>query len=660
MPLKFWDEAFLTATYLINRMPTRVIDNTSPIECLFHKTPDYSPLKIFGCACWPHLRPYNKHKLSFRSKECVFLGYSASHKGYKCLDVDSGRVYVSRDVIFDENVFPFARTSLEPSPDIPNPPPAVRNFHLADHSVNFGFDHMATLVLPNPLHAAASPEINSAAEPAVPEDSTGLATTAVPASSVPAVETEEQTETCTSPVGSPATVTPPPAASMPRTRLQNNIRKPKIRTDGTVTYSVVHTASSEPTSYIEAMKQPPWKEAMIDEFRALLVNKTWHLIPHRSDLNIIDCKWVFKLKQKVDGTIDRHKARLVAKGFTQEYGIDYEETFSPVVKSSTIRLLLSLAVTCDWSIRQIDIQNAFLHGYLSEDVYMCQPPGFIDSKYPDHICKLDKALYGLKQAPRAWFSRLSNKLIDLGFSPSKADVSLFIYNKNGIQLYMLIYVDDIIIIGSSSSVVSHLIAQLRDDFAVKDLGSLSYFLGIQVCHTSKGLLLSQQKYITDLLTRTNMIHSKGVPTPMLPKEKLSLHDGTPLSPEDATRYRSVVGSLQYLSHTRPDISFSMNRVCQFLSKPTTEHWSVVKRILRYLHETIDMSLCFNKSGAPLLSAFSDADWAGDADDRRSTGGFAVFFGGNIISWSSRKQSTVSRSSTEAEYKAIADATAEVI
>jgi hypothetical protein len=157
-----------------------------------------------------------------------------------------------------------------------------------------------------------------------------------------------------------------------------------------------------------------------------------------------------------------------------------------------------------------------------------------------------------------------------------------------------------------------------------------------------------------------MMHSKGVSTPMLPKEKLSLHGGTPISPDDATRYRSVVGSLQYLSHTRPDISFPVNRVCQFLSNPTTEHWSVVKRILQYLHDTIDMGLCFTKSGAPLLSAFSDADWAGDADDRRSTGGFAVFFGGNLISWSSRKQSTVSRSSTEAEYKAIADATAEVI
>jgi hypothetical protein len=442
--------------------------------------------------------------------------------------------------------------------------------------------------------------------------------------------------------------------------LQHNIRKPKQRTDGTVTYSVVRTSSSEPTSYIEALKHPSWNQAMIDEFQALLINKTWHLIPPRADLNIIDCKWVFKLKEKADGIVDRYKARLVAKGFHQEYGIDYEETFNLVVKPTTIRLLLSLAVTRGWCIRQIDIQNAFLHGYLSENVYMRQPPGFMDSKYPNYICKLDKALYGLKQAPRAWFSRLSNKLVDLGFSPSKADVSLFIYNKHGTQLYMLIYVDDIIILGSSTMVVTHLLAQLRDAFAVKDLGPLNYFLGIQVRHTSQGLLLSQQKYIHDLLTRTNMMHSKGVPTPMLPAEKLSLTGGTTLSSDDASCYRNIVGSLQYLAHTKPDISFSVNRVCQFLSSPTSEHWSAVKRILRYLHETVDMGICIKKSGSLLLSAFSDADWAGDSDDRRSTGGFTVFFGGNLISWSSRKQSTVSRSSTEAEYKAIVDATAELI
>lgn len=399
---------------------------------------------------------------------------------------------------------------------------------------------------------------------------------------------------------------------------------------------------------------------MNEEFQALIKNQTWHLVPPRSGLNVIDSKWIFKLKYHPDGTIARHKARLVAKGFKQQYGVDYEDTFSPVVKPTTIRLLLSLAVSQDWSLRQIDIQNAFLHGVLNEDVYMKQPPGFEDSTHPHYLCKLDKSLYGLKQAPRAWFSRLSGALLQLRFQASKADVSLFIFNKGGIHMYILIYVDDIIIVSSSTLATDRLLDQLRKDFAVKDLGPLNYFLGIEVHHTSNGLVLTQRKYIEDLLLRTSMEATKGVASPMLPTDKLSLDDGDPLSPEDTTKYRSVVGALQYLSFTRPDISFSVNKVCQFLSRPTTVHWTAVKCILRYLRHTCDLDLSFTKSGSLLLSAFSDADWAGNPDDRRSTGGYTIFYGGNLISWSSRKHPTVSRSSTEAEYKEIANATAELI
>jgi hypothetical protein len=371
------------------------------------------------------------------------------------------------------------------------------------------------------------------------------------------------------------------------------------------------------------MEHPLWRQAMVEEFEALIRNKTWHLIPPRPGLNIIDSKWVFKLKQNPDGSIARHKAQLVAKGFKQQFGVDYDDTFSPVVKPTTIHILLSLAVAKGWNLHQIDIQNAFLHGFLNGDVYMHQPPGFIDVDHPTYIYKLDKALYGLKQDPRAWFARLSSKLLQLGFSASKADVSLFIFNRDGVQIHMLIYVDDIIIVRSSSSATEKLLAQLKVDFAVKDLGNLIYFLGIHVHLVSGGLLLTQQKYIRDLLTRTNMLASNGVPTPMLPTDKLCLDGGDKLSPDDATRYRSVIGALQYLSHTRPDISFCVNRVCQFMSSPAV-HWATVKRILRYLHYTIDMDLHFTKIGSTLFSAFSDADWAGNLDDHRSTGGYAIF------------------------------------
>jgi histone deacetylase 1/2 len=449
------------------------------------------------------------------------------------------------------------------------------------------------------------------------------------------------------------------ADTRPRTRSQSGIRKPKVYTDGTIRYGCF-TSSGEPQHLNEALENKNWKEAMDLEYSALMKNKTWHLVPPKKGTNIIDCKWVYKIKRKSDGSLDRYKARLVAKGFKQRYGIDYDDTFSPVVKAATIRIVLSVAVSKGWSLRQLDVQNAFLHGLLEEEVYMKQPPGYEDKSLPNYVCKLDKALYGLKQAPRAWYSRLSMKLQDLGFKPSKADTSLFFYEKGNISMYVLVYVDDIIVASSTPSATSALLNDLNKDFALKDLGDLHYFLGIEVNKVLDGIILTQEKYASDVLKRVGMSDCKPVTTPMSTSEKLSIHEGDALGPNDATQYRSVVGALQYLTLTRPDISFSVNKVCQFLHAPTTVHWAAVKRIMRYIKHTTKLGLKIGKTPSLLVSGFSDADWAGSLDDRRSTGGFAIFLGSNLVSWNARKQATVSRSSTEAEYKALANATAEIM
>jgi histone deacetylase 1/2 len=227
-------------------------------------------------------------------------------------------------------------------------------------------------------------------------------------------------------------------------------------------------------------------------------------------------------------------------------------------------------------------------------------------------------------------------------------------------MFILVYVDDIIVTGSAMSAIQTLLRDLQSVFALKDLGDLHFFLGIEVRRESDGITLSQSKYVGDILRRVGMASCKGAVTPMSAGEKLSLTVGEKLGPEDATKYRRTVGALQYLVLTRPDIAYSVNKVCQYLHSPTSVHWTAVKRILRYLSSTASTGMLIRRSSSTLVSAFSDADWAGCLDDRKSTGGFAVFFGSNLISWSARKQATVSRSSTEAEYKALANATAEIV
>lgn len=261
----------------------------------------------------------------------------------------------------------------------------------------------------------------------------------------------------------------------PATHLQQGIRKSKVYIDGTIRYGQLATTSEGPSNLQSALSDKNWKHAMDVEYEALHKNKTWHLVPPQKGKNVIDCKWVYKIKRRSDEKIERYKARLVAKGFKQRYGIYYEDTFSPVVKAAAIRLVLSLAVSRNWCLCQLDVQNAFLHGLLEEEVYMRQPPEYEDKTKPHYLCKLDKALYGLKQAPRAWYSRLCHKLQTLGFVPSKGDTSLFFYRKGNHIIFMLVYVDDIIVASSSQEAVDALLRDQREEFAIKDLESCIIF-----------------------------------------------------------------------------------------------------------------------------------------------------------------------------------------
>ncbi|KAL5729905.1 hypothetical protein ACHQM5_002793 [Ranunculus cassubicifolius] len=397
---------------------------------------------------------------------------------------------------------------------------------------------------------------------------------------------------------------------------------------------------------------------MIEEFNALIQNQTWSLVPPHPTQQPVGCKWIFKIKYKADGSIERRKARLVAKGYHQQFGIDFTETFCPVAKPTTIRVLLSLAAQGDWKVLQLDVSNAFLHGHLEEDVYMIQPPGFQDPLKPNHVCKLHKSLYGLKQTPRAWYSTLSDSLISLGFIMSSTDHSLFTLTSNNSVVYMLVYLDDILLTGNDPSMCQTVLQHLQNNFAVKNLGPIHYFLGLEIQKTSTGYFLHQSKYATDILSKAFMLDCKPCSTPSSTSYKLDGINGEPLSPTEASTYRSIVGALQYLSWTRPDICFSINQVCQYLHSPRSTHFQDVKCILRFIKGTLSHGLAICK-GPNTVIAYCDSDWAGSPDDRRSTTGFSVFLGLNLVSWCAKKQPTVARSSTEAEYRALAYTSVEI-
>ncbi|KAL5537784.1 hypothetical protein UlMin_045380 [Ulmus minor] len=624
MPLKYWFYAFQAAIYLINRMPTRVLQYVSPYSILFHKNPDYMLMKVFGCLCYPFIRPYNSHKLQFRSVKCLFVGYSPQHKGYMCLDYTSGRVYVTRHVIFDENNFPLKSTAVVTSETNGSHTPALVSspFFTSPLPTSVPSDTVADSLI-------SSQTLNPENRPNTPS----------PENSEPRPDLDPSI---------PIQTAEGPCKMV--TRSQHGIFKKKK--------FFVAEKVKEPTTVKQALKDSNWTTAMDKEYAALVKNNTWDLVDSPPDMNIIGCKWVFKIKYKADGSIDRHKARLVAKGYNQTHGLDYFETFSPVVKPATIRIVLTLALSSGWVVRQLDVQNAFLNGDLEEQVYMSQPLGFVHSSFPHKVCKLRKALYGLKQAPRAWFTRLSNALLSWGFVSSRSDSSMFLCFGRTTTLIVLVYVDDILITGSSNTQIADLVAKLHSSFALRDLGLLAYFLGIEVSYDSKSMHLCQTKYISDLLDRNDMQDCKPAKTPGVVGKSLSQYDGDLF--EDPTKYRSVVGALQYVTLTRPDISFAVNKACQFMQSPTSAHWLAVKRILRYLRGTMQDGIKLQASDHLQIQAYTDADYASTPDDRRSSSGYCLYMGENLVSWSATKQKVVSRSSAESEYRGLAIAAAEIV
>lgn len=417
-----------------------------------------------------------------------------------------------------------------------------------------------------------------------------------------------------------------------------------------------------PQSHKEAMRSPDagkWREAEKSEFESLMENKTWVLVPRPKGRHVVSNRWVYDIKH--DG---RYKARLVAKGFTQVWGEDYHETFSPVARFESIRYLLAHAALEDWDIESMDVKTAFLNGDLDEEIYMEQPEGWVIPGKEDHVCLLKKAIYGLKQASRQWNAKIHQSLLDLGFTRTYSDAGIYVYRRQGGDhvTIVVLYVDDLLLMGNQSSHIKHVKKALSKQYKMTDLGSVQRFLGLRITRdrSTRMIDIDQEEYIQSVLERFQMADCKPSRTP-LPAGAVLASADEPASDQFRQRYQSLIGSLLYaMLGTRPDISFAVTRLSKFNANPSEAHMSYAKYVLRYLQGTKAYRLRYKGASNDGLISYSDSDWAEDRDDRHSTSGFVFLMAGGAISWASRRQPTISLSSTEAEYKAASDTCRQLI
>ena len=399
--------------------------------------------------------------------------------------------------------------------------------------------------------------------------------------------------------------------------------------------------------------------AMREEMLAIDKNGTWEMEIPPPNCRPIGLKWIFKVKKSPQGVIVKYKARLVVKGYSQRKGVDYDEIYSLVVRIERIRLLIALAALKDWQIHHLDVKSAFLNWEINEVIYVKEPEGFLVKGKEGYVLRLKKALYGLKQAPRAWYFKLHSCLLSLGFIKSAYEQSLYLKRSIDAILIVGVYVDDLLVTGSSSSVIDDFKAEMTKEFDMRNLGSLSSYLGIEVKQSKDFIFLSKTAYAQKVLQHAKLGQCNSAFTPLESRAQFISEEGK--STVNSTTYRSLLGSLRYLTHTRPDILFAVGILSRHMENPTQEHYIGVKRVLRYLKGTKHYGLFYKKGDLRgELIGYSDSDFARDSNDRKITSGHIFFLGGMAVSWSSQKQSIVALSSCEAEYIAATSATCEAV
>ncbi|KAH9662167.1 hypothetical protein KPL70_024758 [Citrus sinensis] len=634
LPRSFWAEAVNTASYLVNRSPSSAISFKTPEELWKGKPANYQNLRVFGCPAYLHI---NQGKLDARALKGVFVGYPDGVKGYKIWCKDQGKCIVSRDVVFHESVL--LKENTEHETELQDNPAANKQNGSGTSKVK-----VELLTDKGSKKEAASDDERATAE-------------------------SEEHEVLELPQADLQSY------QLARDRVRREVRAPvRYGYADLIAYALLcadEVTIEEPANFSEAMESvhcDKWLEAMQDEMESLQRNQTWTLIPNPGNKRLISCKWIFKRKEGIpDVEPPKYKARLVARGFTQREGIDFNEIFSPVVKHSSIRILLAMVALLDLELEQMDVKTAFLHGNLEEQILMAQPEGFKCKDKEDYVCLLHKSLYGLKQSPRQWYIRFDDFMVSKGYHRSRYDSCVYFGGSNqGGAAYLLLYVDDMLIASKYKSEIERLKNLLNAEFEMKDLGNAKRILGMDIIRNRSAgtLFLSQEKYIKKVLERFEMQDCKPVQTPLGPQFKLS---AAPTSEDESQMnefpYAQAVGSLMYaMVCTRSDIAYAVSVVSRYLSCPGKVHWNAVKWIMRYLRGSSTCGLLYGKTKNEEIEVigFVDSDFAGDLDRRKSTSGYMFVLNGCLISWKSSLQSVVALSSTEAEFIATTEAVKEAM
>lgn len=702
----YWSDAVLTACHVRNRMPTAALDNQTPFEAFHGHKPSLDHLRVFGCRAFALIDKSKRTKFDVKARPCVHLGYAQGYKAYRLLDTATRRIFVSRHVRFVEHRFLNA---------------------LGDRSASSVGADMTRSTAVSPIQLTNALEANDAGQVEAAPASSSVSTAANssdPAPATSSVQAAPQPLSQSTPAPRTGSWrkshTVDPTASIKlgeivtnvvrnqpeltgrlnevaRLQLQNlaDTHKVSIKqltqklkqavkeqpeqleeltTHEACVTEIDESLTVDPKSHREAMSCPDaekWRKAELDEMDSIARAATWKLVELPVGRKAIDCKWVYKTKFDQDGNVERAKARLVAKGYTQQHGVDFDETFSPVLRYSSLRALLALTAYYDLELEQMDVKTAYLNGTIDYDIYMKQPQGHEVKGKENLVCKLEKSLYGLKQAGRTWYERINSELERMKFTRLQTEHCTYIKQTNESIVVIGLYVDDLVLISNSLDELSTIKKQLAAIFEMKDLGNAKFVLGIKIerDRTNKALSISQSEYINNVVRKFGMEDSRRETyTPMNPGMRLvksGLFGEDESKSVDATQYQAAVGSIMYaMLGTRPDIGFSISRLAQYSNDPREQHWNAVKQLVRYLATTSNYCLTYrgeaNNTAEPELTVYTDSDWAADHDTRRSTTGYLFLFAGAPISWKSKRQPTVALSTTEAEYMAACEATREAM